>query len=160
MPSGGKSRLSKSILDMKFMKRTKEKVEKEDDDAEGRAMYSSEITSAMQHGNNYVMDTSFVTCADLLVGRFSCGGMNPDLERILEKEQQEQVLIKADVSRAKKAEMIKDVSDESMVKHYSSLVKTLGKKFDKFKKRKNVIDSADKELDGPRMNAKQRKLDD
>lgn len=157
MPSSGsgKSRLSKSILDMKFMKRTKEKVEKEDDDAEGRAMYSSEITSAMQHGNNFVIDTSYVTCADLIVGRFSCGGMNPDLERILEKEEQAEVLLKADTNRVKKAEMIKDVSDESMVKHYSSLVKTLGKKFDKFKKRKHAIDEAE-----GKMNAKQMKLDE
>lgn len=158
MPSGSKSRLSKSILDMKFMKRTKEKVQKEDDAAEGRAMYSSEITSAMEHGNNFVIDTSFVNCADLIVGRFSCGGMNPELERILEREEQADVLAKADETRAKKAEMIKDVSDESMVKHYSSLVKTLGKKFDKFKKRKHAGDKD--EATGPRENAKQMKLDE
>lgn len=119
------------------MKRTKEKVQKEEDAAEGRAMYSSEITSAMEHGNNYVLDSSFVNCADLIVGRFSCGGMNPELERILEKEDQEEILAKAESNRLKKAEMIKDVSDESMVRHYNSLVKTLGKKFDKFKKRKH-----------------------
>lgn len=157
MPSGsnGKSRLSKSILDMKFMKRTKEKVQKEEDAAEGKAMYSSEITTAMELGNNFVIDTSFASCADLIVGRFSCGGMNPELERILEKEEQQETLSKADASRAKKAEMIKDVSDESMVKHYSSLVKTLGKKFDKFKKRRHALND---QADVP--NAKQIKLDE
>ena len=140
MPAAGKSRLSKSILDMKFMKRTKEKVEKEEDAADSRAMYAGEISTQMEHGNNFVVDSSFASCADLIVGRFSCGGMNPELERILEREEQEDILSKAEANRAKKAEMIKDVSDASMVKHYSSLVKTLGKKFDKFKKRKHAND--------------------
>lgn len=118
-------------------------------------MYSSEITTAMELGNNFVIDTSFASCADLIVGRFSCGGMNPELERILEKEEQQETLSKADASRAKKAEMIKDVSDESMVKHYSSLVKTLGKKFDKFKKRRHALND---QADVP--NAKQIKLEE
>lgn len=42
-----KVKLSKSILDMKFMKRTKDKVLKEEDDAQSRAMYSNEITEKM-----------------------------------------------------------------------------------------------------------------
>lgn len=134
---GGKSRLSKSILDMKFMKRTKEKVQKEEDAAEGQSMYSNEITSEMNLGSNYITDPSYVTCEDLIVGRFSCGGMNPELERILEKEDQEDAQKREANQRRKDAGMIKDVSDESMVKHYSNLVKTIGKKFDKFKKRKH-----------------------
>lgn len=140
------------------MKRTKEKVEKEEDAAEGRAMYSSEITSEMERGGSFVIDTSFASCADLIVGRFSCGGMNPELERILEKEEQEEVLSRADATRTKKAEMIKDVSDDSMAKHYSSLVKTLGKKFDKFKKRKHPSDES--ASGGGRETAKQMKLDE
>lgn len=39
-----RAKLSKSILEMKFMKKTKERVEKEEEDAEGHAMYSKEIT--------------------------------------------------------------------------------------------------------------------
>lgn len=157
MPAGGpKARLSKSILEMKFMKRTKEKVQKEEDAAEGRKMYSNEITTQMTTGNNlnYFFDPSFVTCEDLIVGRFSCGGMNPDLERILEREEQEETLKKADNLNQKNAEMIKDVSDESMVKHYSNLVKTMGRKFDKFKKRKHTEDNR-----GGGSNRKQMKME-
>lgn len=77
--------------------------------------------------------------------------MNPDLERILEKEEQELAQVNAGANRAKKAEMIKDVSDESMVKHYSSLVKTLGSKF---KRRHPNEKSAGGKV------AKQMKLDD
>lgn len=156
MPSGKGAKLSKSILEMKFMKRTKEKVQKEEETAEGQSMYSNEITSEMHHGTNYVIEPSFVTCEDLIVGRFSCGGMNPELERILEKEEQEATQ-KLDAERRQKdAAMIKDVSDESMVKHYSNLVKTIGKKFDKFKKRKHP--AADEE--GPRgSSSKQMKFE-
>lgn len=157
MPAGkAKARLSKSILEMKFMKRTKEKVEKEEDAAEGRAMYSNEITEKMSHGSNFLIDPSFVTCEDLIVGRFSCGGMNPDLERILEREEQEEVLRRAEKQGNRNAEMIKDVSDESMVKHYSNLVRTMGKKFDKFRnKRKHA--GEDNRAGG--SNKKQMKLE-
>lgn len=157
MPSsgGGKSRLSKSILDMKFMKRTKEKVQKEEDAAEGQSMYSNEITTEMHLGTNFIIDTSYVNCEDLIVGRFSCGGMNPELERILEKEDQEDAQKREANQRRKDAGMIKDVSDESMVKHYSNLVKTIGKKFDKFKKRRH-----DEPVAAGGSTSKQMKLED
>jgi M-phase phosphoprotein-6 len=55
--------LSKSILDMKFMKKTKERVEKEKEDAEGKAMYFNEITNEMRQSGNIVFsETSIFTC--------------------------------------------------------------------------------------------------
>lgn len=134
----GKTRLSKSILDMKFMKRTKEEVLKEMDAVEGRNLYSSEITEKMIHGTNYIKETSYAVCEDLIVGRFSCGGMNPDLERILEKEEQAANNKEFDIKRKLDAEMVKDVKDDEMAKHYSNLVKTISNKFNsKAKKRRN-----------------------
>jgi len=43
--------LSKNLLEMKFMKRTKEKTEKELEDEERQTTFANEITSAMlSHG--------------------------------------------------------------------------------------------------------------
>lgn len=121
--SKNKTKLSKSILEMKFMKKTKEKVEKEADDEEGRQMYAGQITDKMLHGDClYINEDSFVPCEDLIVGRVSYRGMNPEIERILELEDESKqaVLIK---------EQELDVNDKDMAKHYTTLVNTIGKKF-------------------------------
>lgn len=84
-----KTKLSKGILEMKFMKRTRDKVIKEEDDAESRTMYSSEITDKMLHDNSkYLIEPSYVQVENLIEGRISFRGMNPEIERILELEMQ------------------------------------------------------------------------
>lgn len=118
-----KVKLSKSILDMKFMKRTKEKVLKEEDDAQSRAMYSNEITEKMLKSEScYIIEPSYVPCEDLNDGRFSFRGMNPDIERILELEEQaKQATIDQNVK--------KDVTDEDMTAYYGNVKKTIERKF-------------------------------
>lgn len=121
--SKNKTKLSKSILEMKFMKKTKEKVEKEADAEEGRQMYAGQITDKMLHGDClFINEESYVPCEDLIVGRVSYRGMNPEIERILELEDESKnaVLIK---------ERELDVTDKDMAKHYTTLVNTIGKKF-------------------------------
>ncbi|XP_037042408.1 M-phase phosphoprotein 6 [Bradysia coprophila] len=128
-----KSRLSKSILDMKFMKRTKEKVIKEEDDAEGRAMYLSEMTDKMLTGNSqFIIEPSYVPCENLKDGRISFRGMNPEIERLLELEEQERQS-KADV------DVKKDVTDTEMSNYYGNVVKTMQRKFEPKVKRKMVL---------------------
>lgn len=136
--SNNKTKLSKSILEMKFMKKTKEKVEKEADDEEGRQMYAGQITDKMLHGDClFISEQSFVPCEDLIVGRVSYG-MNPEIERILELEDEgkQAVLIK---------EQELDVNDKDMAKHYTTLVNTIGKKFNP-KERKHKTKSEMAEL--------------
>lgn len=120
-----KSKLSKGVLDMKFMKRTKDKITQEQDDAEGRAMYASEITDRMlRHGEcPYVCEPSFVPVEGLVEGRFSFRGMNPEIERLLELEQMaKQELLGKDVKR--------DVADEEMADaYYGNAAKTMAKSF-------------------------------
>lgn len=117
-------KLSKSILDMKFMKRTKEKVLREEDDERARAMHSNEITEKMLHGDcPYVIEYSYVPCEDLDEGRYSFRGMNPEIERLAELEQQ---------ARQQKLEknVKKDVTDQEMSsQYYSNVMKTIEKKF-------------------------------
>lgn len=118
-----KVKLSKSILEMKFMKRTKEKVLQEEDDAQSRAMYSNEITEKMLKSEScYIIEPSYVPCEDLNDGRFSFRGMNPDIERILELEEQaKQATIDQNVK--------KDVTDEDMTAYYGNVKKTIERKF-------------------------------
>lgn len=81
MPSKSKPRLSRGVLDMKFMQRTKVKVEKEADDEQSRALYSNEINQKMLNStSNFVVESSYSICAGLIDGRLSFRGMNPELE--------------------------------------------------------------------------------
>lgn len=127
-----KPRLSKGILEMKFMQRTKAKVDKEIEAAEGRAMYSNEITEKMLNSNsNFIIEPSFVYCENLIEGRLSFRGMNPEIERLLEIEREEK-------AAAKREEQSVDVSNDDMMKFYQKKTagasQTIEKKFSKFKK--------------------------
>ncbi|KAM7352830.1 M-phase phosphoprotein 6 [Cochliomyia hominivorax] len=130
-----KPRLSKGILEMKFMQRTKAKVDKEIEAAEGRAMYSNEITDKMLNSNsNFIIEPSFVHCENLIEGRLSFRGMNPEIERLLELEREEK-------AAAKRHEQSTEVSNEDMMKFYQNKTAgashTIAKKFSKFKKVNN-----------------------
>lgn len=118
-----KIKLSKSILEMKFMKRTKEKVLKEEDDAQSRAMYSNEITEKMKKNESrFIIESSYMICEDLNEGRFSFLGMNPEIERLMEVEEQAK-LAKIDQN------VKKDVTDEDMTAYYGNVKRTIEKKF-------------------------------
>ncbi|CAG9860054.1 unnamed protein product [Phyllotreta striolata] len=123
--------LSKTILEMKFMKKTKEKVEKALEDKEGNAMYSNEITEEMRRSGNLVfVSTSITNCKNLIDGRLSFGGMNADIEKIMANE-----FAKLVEQEEKKKE--KDVTDVEMAQGYSTLVNNMAKKFNKKSKNKN-----------------------
>nr|XP_023019506.1 M-phase phosphoprotein 6 [Leptinotarsa decemlineata] len=116
-------KLSKGILDMKFMKKTKEKVEKEKDDLEGHIMYSSEITEEMRRSGNLVfVSTSMANIRTLVDGRLSFGGMNPEIEKLMANDYGKQL---EDEEKRKE----KDITDVEMAEGYSTLVNTMGKKF-------------------------------
>ena len=59
--SSGKKKLSKNVLEMKFMKRTKEKTEIEAENEERQAMFANSITTAMKHqGSRFITEPSYV----------------------------------------------------------------------------------------------------
>ena len=138
MTSKVKPRLSKGILEMKFMKKTKAKVDKEAEDEEGKMMYQNEITNKMLANSNFIIEPSFVNIEGLLEGRFSCRGMNPEIEKILENER----LQKEEATRPK---MESDVTDKEKVHFYSkssstSLSRNVSKKFEVKKRKSNSGD--------------------
>ncbi|XP_068621164.1 M-phase phosphoprotein 6 [Battus philenor] len=103
-----KLQLPKSVLDMKFMKRTKDRIEKELEnfhDHEG--LYSNIITNEMRHATgNFISEASFTYCDDLIEGRLSFKGMNPEIEQLMELE---------NAKEREDSEMQKDVSDEALI---------------------------------------------
>lgn len=118
------AKLSKSILEMKFMKRTKDKVLREEEDEKSRNMYSSEITAQMMKGDcPYIVETSFVPCEMLTDGRYSFRGMNPEIERLIQLET-------AELDAAKDKNVTKDVTDAEMsAAYYHNVKKTIERKF-------------------------------
>ncbi|XP_073826414.1 M-phase phosphoprotein 6 [Musca autumnalis] len=134
--NSNKPKLSKGILEMKFMQRTKEKVNKEMEAEEGREMYSNEITERMKNSkSNFIIEPSFVHCENLIEGRLSFRGMNPEIERLLELE-------KAEKEASQRHEQTTEVSNEDMVKFYHAQKaggagRTMENKFNKYKKVNN-----------------------
>ncbi|KAG7311554.1 hypothetical protein JYU34_002601 [Plutella xylostella] len=108
-----KPKLPKSVLDMKFMKKTKDRIEKEIANTQGHDdLYSNIITDEMRHATgNFISESSFIFCDDLMEGRLSFKGMNPEIERIMVLE-----AVQAEPAQA----MEKDVSDEILVKKMSA----------------------------------------
>ncbi|XP_035742115.1 M-phase phosphoprotein 6-like [Vespa mandarinia] len=127
-----KSKLSKSILQMKFMKRTKEKVEKQMIEKEGEEYFSGQLSIQMKNeSEKFIIEPSYVFCEKLIDGRLSFQGMNPELEKLLEIEN-----VDKQIELEKKQEA--DVTDEQMVKQWINLRKKKNK-FKRTKKIKNNI---------------------
>lgn len=121
-----KPQLPKSVLDMKFMKKTKERLERELEDTQDHgSLYSNIITNAMRSASgNYVTEASFIFCENLMEGRLSFKGMNPEIERLMEQEK---------VKEIPSGEMQKDIPDD-----------ILAKKFQAFNKRKRASNTPSK----------------
>lgn len=130
-----KTRLSKGILEMKFMKRSKDKVARLQESEEGQAAFSHLMTEGMKSQmGNIIVEPSYFRCAGLIEGRLSFKGVNPEIERLMELEE-----------RAKKIEETPhnetDVTDLEMAKYHSSLVKTMASKFATKRQKKNNNES-------------------
>uniref|UniRef100_A0A182VT83 Uncharacterized protein n=1 Tax=Anopheles minimus TaxID=112268 RepID=A0A182VT83_9DIPT len=131
---------------MKFMSRTKEKLDKEADNERGRALYASEITDKMLSEKvQYVIERSYVPCEDLIEGRISYGGMNPEIERIIEIESGVDVAKREREEAAKKAKMETDVPDADMARFYSSMMHTMNKNDNLYIRKMKIKQSKKKE---------------
>ncbi|XP_017886821.1 M-phase phosphoprotein 6 [Ceratina calcarata] len=109
-----KPKLSRSILEMKFMKRTKEKVQKQEFQEEGEEYFGNELTKRMKkESERFVSEPSYVFCEKLVDGRISFQGMNPEIEKLMEEERRNER-----VRNEQKQEA--DISDEQMAKSLSN----------------------------------------
>ncbi|KAJ8680930.1 hypothetical protein QAD02_016717 [Eretmocerus hayati] len=115
MAFSNRTTLSKSILEMKFMKKTRDKVEKETSQREGEE-YFGNVFSLPKKCGNYITEGSYAFCEGLIEGRLSFQGENPELERLLELEEVEK-------TGKKEERMTADVSDEQMAAVWKSTTK-------------------------------------
>jgi len=125
MANQRKLKLSKNLLEMKFMKKSKEKVETEKYASEGKIGFDNDLTESMKKsGSRYIIEPSFAPLEDLIFGRMSFRGQNPEIEKIMK-----------DIETAKQEKLIQEkeeagtVSAEEMANRYSTLIGTIGKKF-------------------------------
>merc|ERR1712080_416327 len=119
--NNGKKRLSKNVLEMKFMKRTKERTAIEIENEERQTMFADFISDAMKHqGSRFIAEPSYVNIENLTFGRMAFNGMNPEIEKMAEEER-----LKVEEAEATKRE--KDVQDEEMAEFY--MASTISKKF-------------------------------
>ncbi|XP_058804728.1 M-phase phosphoprotein 6 [Phymastichus coffea] len=109
-----KHSLSKSILEMKFMKRTKDKVEKEAFQQEGEEYFGKQTLP--KKSGRFITEASYAFCEELIEGRLSFQGENPELERLLELEHLAKV-------PKEERDMDADVSDTQMTKILKSTTK-------------------------------------
>jgi M-phase phosphoprotein 6, animal type len=106
-------------------------------------MYENEITKKMLHGNtNILIEPSFVQIENLIDGRVSYRGMNPEIERLMELETQGTALLRATAEVDELRKMKTDVTDSDMLKFYSNLDNTMQKKFVSKPKRQRPADQA------------------
>ncbi|XP_011506159.1 PREDICTED: M-phase phosphoprotein 6 [Ceratosolen solmsi marchali] len=108
--------LSKSILEMKFMKKTKDKVDKQAYQKEGEEYFNKQ--GLAKHAGRYIIEPSYILCEQLIDGRLSFHGENNEIERIMEHEAQEK---KENNNKIKYNET--DISDKQMSKIWKSTTK-------------------------------------
>ncbi|XP_072490307.1 M-phase phosphoprotein 6 isoform X1 [Notamacropus eugenii] len=126
-----KPKLSKNLMRMKFMQRgldaeTKKQLEEEEKKIISEEHWYLDLPELKEKESFIIEEQSFMLCEDLLYGRMSFRGFNPEIEKLMvqmnAKHKEEEV---EDVT------MEADVSDEEMARRYETLVGTIGKKFAK-----------------------------
>ena len=114
-----KKKLSRNLLDMKFMKRTREKTEIQDEEEMRSQLFDSEVTPAMRvGGSRIVCEPSYVPIENLTFGRLAFKGMNAEIESMMAAAQAsaEEGVEEADVSQEEMAGRL----SQNMAKKYGS----------------------------------------
>ncbi|XP_076863702.1 M-phase phosphoprotein 6 [Brachyhypopomus gauderio] len=147
MANDGSSKLSKNLLRMKFMQRGLDADVKKQLEEEERRIISDEhwyldLPELKAKESYIVEEQSYVPCEDLVYGRMSFKGFNPDVEKLMvlmnapkeEDEEDEE----GDVTR-----MDTDITDEEMARRYETLVESMKKRFAKKRDRTSLKDNGE-----------------
>ncbi|XP_026712521.1 M-phase phosphoprotein 6 [Athene cunicularia] len=124
-----KTKLSKNLLRMKFMQRgldsqTKKQLEEEEKKIISEEHWYLDLPDLKEKESFIIEERSFMPCEDLLYGRMSFKGFNPEIEKLMIQMNSK---CKEEIEVDDKMEA--DVSDEEMARRYETLVGTIGKKF-------------------------------
>uniref|UniRef100_A0A452IU60 Uncharacterized protein n=1 Tax=Gopherus agassizii TaxID=38772 RepID=A0A452IU60_9SAUR len=125
-----KTKLSKNLLRMKFMQRgldseTKKQLEEEEKKIISEEHWHLDLPELKEKESFIIEERSFMPCEDLLYGRMSFKGFNPEIEKLM--IQMNARYKKEEIEADDTAEA--DVSDEEMARRYETLVGTIRKKF-------------------------------
>ncbi|XP_007937317.1 M-phase phosphoprotein 6 [Orycteropus afer afer] len=138
MAAEHKPRLSKNLLRMKFMQRgldseTKKQLEEEEKKIIREEHWHLDLPDLQEKESFIIEEQSFLLCEDLLYGRMSFRGFNPEVEKLML-----QMNSKNNAKETEDEALELDVSDEEMARRYETLVGTIGKKFAKKRDRANL----------------------
>ncbi|XP_043734836.1 M-phase phosphoprotein 6-like [Cervus elaphus] len=147
-----KTKLSKNLLRMKFMQRgldseTKRQLEEEEKKIISEEHWYLDLPELKEKESFIIEEQSFLLCEDLLYGRMSFRGFNPEVEKLMLQMNSKN---KAEEVEEQTVEL--DVSDEEMARRYETSVGTIGKKF--AKKRDRAIYEKDENGDIKTIKAK------
>nr|XP_044986002.1 M-phase phosphoprotein 6-like [Jaculus jaculus] len=132
MAAERKTKLSKNLLRMKFMQRgldseTKKQLEEQEKKIISEEHWYLDLPELKEKESFIIEEQSFMLCEDLLYGRMSFRGFNPEVEKLML-----QMNAKNKAEEDEEDETVElDVSDEEMARRYETLVGTIGKKFAK-----------------------------
>ncbi|XP_040838242.1 M-phase phosphoprotein 6 isoform X2 [Ochotona curzoniae] len=135
MAAERKTKLSKNLLRMKFMQRgldleTKKQLEEEEKKIISEEHWYLDLPELKEKESYIIEEQSFLSCEDLLYGRMSFRGFNPEKLML-------QMNAKNTAEEVEDETVELDVSDEEMARRYETLVGTIGKKFAKKRERAN-----------------------
>lgn len=121
------------------MKRSKEKIEQKKEELEKKALFETEIIDLLKkEGKRFLIEPSYAPCEQLVFGRMSFKGMNPEIEKLMEEKQA------IPLAQLKK---MGGISDKEFAQRYSTLNDTIAKKFNKKRKRSdNFLSEGTKKL--------------
>ncbi|RXG60297.1 hypothetical protein Avbf_04852 [Armadillidium vulgare] len=140
-------RLSSTVLELKFMKRTKEKVMRQE--KEEPLLYADQLSALDNSTDKVVLLGSHYDVTTYLPCRLSFGGMEPNIEKLNADKLTGLYEVIKEEEEEEEEEGV-DVTKEEMASHFSSLNETVAQKFNK-KSKKRKSDDLPK-------NAKGRKL--
>lgn len=113
---------------MKFMKKTKDKADKDLKEKEADEIFSRDGALDIKE-SNYIIEPSHMICQSLVNGRMSYRGFNPSIERIMKSFSKDT----SDFATSK--EKTETISDNEMADRYENIVHTMEKKFTKKRSR-------------------------
>ncbi|KAJ7311867.1 hypothetical protein JRQ81_006182 [Phrynocephalus forsythii] len=153
-----KSKLSKNLLRMKFMQRgldaeTKKQLEEEEKKIISDEHWFLDLPELKEKESFIIEERSFGPCEDLLYGRMSFKGFNPEVEKLMIQMNSRH---KTEETEEAGSAMEADVSDEEMARRYETLVGTIGKKFLK-KRERHVLKDTEEDENSGRKPSKMKK---
>lgn len=133
-----KSNLSKNVLQMKFMQRSALRIEKEKHVEEQQRVIDDEhwvldLPQTKQKESKYINEPSIMRIENLQFGRFSYGGCNPEIEKMMKAAESEK-----EMARSEAVEKELRVDDEEMAGRYQTLFGTIAKKYTKKRQRSAI----------------------